>query len=58
MLRRHLTPSQWHQCSTADRLEMMAFDLLENERRAQLLRQIQDVPGDTSILAQIIILLD
>lgn len=58
MLRRRLTPGQWRALPKAERVEMMAFDRLNEQGRAALLRQITaEMPGEVGALAQVFILL-
>lgn len=56
MRRRGLAPSQWRAMPRADRLEMLAYDRLVNERRLSLLDEIlKKAPNDMT--AQVLALL-
>ena len=58
MARRSLTPNQWRALPRPERIEMLAFEHLRDERRAAMLRTMKDdMPTEIGTLAQILILL-
>ena len=57
MERRGLTPGQWRALPQNERVEMMAYLWKQDEERAQLMRQIRELPGEAGLIAQVLALL-
>jgi len=59
MERWRLTPGQWQALARAERVDLLAWQYLRDERRERLRREVQDkAQGESGVLAQLLVLLD
>ena len=59
MERRNLTPKQWRAMSKSERVELLAYEHIRDERRARMLEDVRDKfpENEFSMLGQLLVIL-
>ena len=57
MARRGWTPKQWHSLTRTSRIEILAYEKLEDDERSRLIAEvIEKLPNEFGMLAQALLL--